>query len=340
MTPMRVAYTDPPWALDGNGRLDASRAMIEHEIYGEDVEVGLGVRENGDFVRAGRSLHDYLRPADAVVVYRCQVTPELLDAAGGGCRVVARQGVGIDNVDTELLRRAGVYALHVPDYCGDEVSTHAIALLLALERGIRVQDAAVRAGRWSIYAGGVPRRTADLTAGVVGFGRIGRSTSRKLQALYGSVVAHDPYVSGDLMASLGVGPCEHLDELLARADAILLHAALTPEAEQLIDRRALRGIRRGALLVNAARGGLVDPAAAEEALGDGRLAGFASDVFSPEDPNASPEGRALLARENVIFTAHRAFLSDASERSLRRRVAEGVAHVLRRGEPPPIGRIA
>ncbi|HXE46664.1 MAG TPA: NAD(P)-dependent oxidoreductase [Conexibacter sp.] len=336
---MRVAYTDPSWALDENGDVDRSAADIEASVYGDDIAVELGVRADGRFLTEGRALADYVRGADAVVVSRCVVTPELLEAVGPACRVVARQGVGLDNLNADLLRDSGIFGFHVPDYCGDEVSTHTLALLLALERRVCVQDVLVKSGRWRIHGGGMPRRTCTLTAGIVGFGRIGRATSRKLQPIYREVIACDPNVSADLMASYGVGKCK-LPELLARADAICVHAELLSETVDLVDAEALRHVRHGALLVNAARGRLVDPVAVRAALEDGALGGFASDVFSPEDPNDSEETRALLQRDDVVVSSHRGFLSVQSEISLRRRVAEGVAHVLRSGEPPPLGRVA
>ncbi|HEV3002392.1 MAG TPA: C-terminal binding protein [Solirubrobacteraceae bacterium] len=337
---MRVAYTDPAWALDGDGRVDASLADVEREVYGDGVDVTLGVRDDGRWVLDGDRLHEHVAGADALVVYRCQVTPELLDAAGPQCRVVARQGVGLDNLNIPLLREASRYGFHVPDYCGDEVSTHTLALLLGLERGVCVQDRLVKANAWSIHAGGVPRRVCERTAGIVGFGRIGRASSRKLGVFYQRVLAYDPYVPGDLMASFGVGHVETLAELFERCDAVVVHAELTPETQNLIGAGALRSARPGALLVNTARGKLVDPSAVLGALREGRLGGFASDVFSPEDPNEDEVTRALLERDDVIVSAHRAFLSAESERSLRRRVAEGVAHVLRRDEPPQLGRVA
>lgn len=337
---MRVAYTDPAWALDGNGTPDASLAELEKGIYGRDVEIGLGVRDGGRFVTEGERLYDYLEGADAIVVYRSQVTPELLEAAGENCKVVARQGVGLDNLNVKLLRSAGMYGFHVPDYCGDEVSTHTIAMLLALERGVCVQDALVKSNRWSIYGGGVPRRICDRSVGIVGLGRIGRATSRKLQPIYDSVLAYDPYVSGDLMSSFGVRKADSLAELMAESDAVLVHAELTSETEGIVNDEALSRARGGAQLVNTARGKLVEPRAVLAALREGRLGGFASDVFSPEDPNDAGDTRALLERDDVVVTAHRAFLSEESERSLRRRVAEGVSHVLKRSEPPPWGRVA
>lgn len=336
----RVVYTDPSWALDGNGQVDPALADIESEVYGDDIQIDLGLRESGKFVVAGRAFEARLAGADAVVVYRCEVTPELLAIVQPTCKVVARQGVGLDNLNAPLLAQSGLYGFHVPDYCGDEVSTHAVALLLALERGVCVQNDLVKTNRWSIHGGGVPRRTCERTAGIVGLGRIGRATARKLESIYETILAYDPNVSADLMASLGVVKVDELTELIASSEAILLHAELTEETEGLLARQALMHARNGALLVNTARGKLVDPGAVIEALECGRLGGFASDVFAPENPNETAETRALLERDDVIVSAHRAFLSAESERSLRRRVAEGVAHVLCTSEPPPLGRVA
>ncbi len=337
---MRVAYTDPAWALDETRYIDAGLAVVEREVFGDDIDFGLGVCIDGHFVTDGPQLWEYVDGADALVVYRCEVTPELLGAAGEHCRVVARQGVGIDNLNADLLRDFQVFGFNVPDYCGDEVSTHALALTLALERGVCVQDRLIRQNRWSIYGGGVPRRTSGLTVGIIGYGRVGRASSRKFQAVYGSIAAYDPHVSADLMAGYGVRCCTQLSELMRCSDVILVHAALTPETDLLIGDDTLADVKPGALLVNTARGRLVDPHAVLSALDDGRLCGFASDVFSPEDPNTAEHGRKLLQRDDVVISSHRAFLSTESERSLRRRVATGVAHVLRHGAPPPEARLA
>jgi D-3-phosphoglycerate dehydrogenase len=337
---MRVLYTDPAWAMGPDGRPDQALASIESEVLPAGTEIRIGPWRDGRYVTAGPELLRLADGADAIVVYRCQVTPDLVTAAAPGCRVFARQGVGLDNLNIALLRERGLYGFHVPDYCGDEVSTHAVALLLALERGVCAQDALVKADQWSIYAGGVPRRTSGLTAGIIGFGRIGRAVSHKLRPFYGRLAGYDPYVPADLMASHGVVKRAELGGLLADSDAVLLHAELTPETTGIIGHDAVRHMRRGSLLVNAARGALVDPGAVLAALDSGQLRGFASDVFSPEDPNRDPVAAELLKRENVIVTAHRAFLSAESEASLRRRIAEGIAHVLRTGGPPPDGRVA
>jgi phosphoglycerate dehydrogenase-like enzyme len=336
---VRVVYTDPAWALTDGGGPDLSLASLEREILGPEIELSYGVYDEG-WVMSGKRLVDQVLGADAVVIYRCEITEELLAALRPTCRVVARSGVGYENLRPDLLAGAGIYGFHIPDYCGDEVSTHTVALLLALERGICVQDRLVRADQWGIHRGGVPRRTIDRTIGIVGFGRIGRATARKLQPLYRNILAYDPYVAADLMASYGVVPAADLATLLSHADAIVLHAALTPETTEIIDAEALAAVRPGTLLVNTARGRLVDTAAVLDALETKRLGGFASDVFSPEDPNASPVAAKLLGRDDVVVSSHRAFLSVESEASLRRRVAAGIRTVLVDHVPPPTGRLA
>jgi D-3-phosphoglycerate dehydrogenase len=331
----RVVYTDPAWAVNGTGAFDPSLATIEREVFGSGVALDFAPYDHGYL--GGDALARCVRGADGLVIYRCQVTEALLAAAGPSCRVVARSGVGVDNLNAPLLRSAGICGFNVPDYCADEVSTHSLALLLALERQVSVQDRLIRSNSWGIYRGGIPRRTAARSAGIVGFGRIGRATSRKLQPFYRQVLAYDPYVPADVMAGHGVTAVPSLAGLFAASDAVILHAALTPETDHLIGEGVLTHARPGAVLVNTARGRLVDPAAVLGALESGRLGGFGSDVFSPEDPNASPVTRKLLDRDDVLVSSHRAFLSAESEASLRRRVATGVRSVLLDGTPPAQG---
>lgn len=323
----RVVYTDPAWALDDYGWPDLARADVERQVFGPEVRLELGVFD-GAFITTGPRFLDHVRGTDALVVFRCEVTPELVEVLSPRCRIVARAGVGVDNLHLPLLEAAGIRAVSVPDYCGDEVSTHTLAMLLALERGVCVQDRAVRANAWGVHRGGTPRRTATRTVGIVGFGRIGRATSRKLQVFYSGVHAYDPHVHPDAMASYGVLAAGSLAELFARVDAVVLHAELTDETRKMINSTALSHARPGTLLVNVARGGLVDLAAVLDALETGRLGGYAADVFSPEDPNADPVGRRLLGREDVVVSSHRGFLSTESETSARRRVAELVRSAL------------
>jgi D-3-phosphoglycerate dehydrogenase len=231
-------------------------------------------------------------------------------------------GVGLDNIDVAAATEHGVLVTNVPDYCVAEVSDHAVAMVLAWTRGLLVADREVRAGNWDPAAARL-RRLSELTVGVVGFGRIGRSTAAKLDALGARVIASDPYATSTDI------PVVELDALLADSDVVILHAPLVAATHHLIGAAQLAAMRPGGLLVNVSRGGLVDTAAVIEALDRGTLGGAAFDVLESEP--AVPEG--LLRHPSVLVTPHIAFSSDASLIELRRSAAEEVVRVLR-GQPP------
>ena len=240
-------------------------------------------------------------------------------AASPGLRVVARMGVGLDNIDVAAATSCGVLVTNVPDYCVEEVSDHAVALVLAWTRGIAQADRQVRAGRWD-PAGARLRRLSALTCGVIGYGRIGRRTAGKLGALGAQVLAHTPRPPG---AADGV-TFVPLDELLARSAVVIVHAPLTPATHRLLGARELSLLPPGSLLVNVSRGGLVDTTALADALASGRLSGAGLDVIEGE-PAVPPE---LLGHPGVVITPHIAFSSDASVLDLRRSATEEVVRVL------------
>ncbi|HXZ02443.1 MAG TPA: C-terminal binding protein [Stellaceae bacterium] len=338
--PWRIVYTDPMWALTEDGEIDPRRADIEMQIYGHSTRLDLGVHDGQDFVRRGPLLNERLSKADAVVIYRTQITEEIVDVLRPNCKVVARQGVGVDNLNAGLLKRAGIFAFNISDYCVEEVSTHTLSIILALERGICRQDDHIKNGKWGIFFGGVPRRLSGLTLGIVGYGRIGRATSRKAQVFYERVIAWDPYVHDDLMQGYGVKKSRSLSDLLQQSDVVVLHCALTDETRAIINERTIPDIKPGALLINTARGALVQPAAVLWALENGRLGGYGSDVFTPENPNEDPVNKRIVQFNNVIVTSHRAFLSQSSEISQRARLATQVHQVLTTGLPPQSDRVA
>ncbi|HEX8559667.1 MAG TPA: C-terminal binding protein [Pyrinomonadaceae bacterium] len=333
-----IVYTDLPWALGADGRVDPSRATIEREVFGHDAELRFPPASGGQYQTQGPQFLDALRGADALVIYRCQITEPLLDAAGESLRVVARQGVGFDNLAPDLLEARGVIGFNIPDYCVDEVVTHTMSLLLALERGVIVQHLGLTGGKFDIYAGGAPRRLGKRTVGIVGFGRIGRAVSARLRLFYGRVVACDPYVAGDLMDAYGVEKVT-FEALLADSDAVLLHCLLNDETAGMLNAAAFEKMRPGAFLINCARGGLVESRALYEALSGGRIAGAGLDVFLPENPWRDEWYSRVLKMPNVVVTSHRAFLSEESQESQRRRASEGVLQVLRTGRPPAAGHV-
>lgn len=239
-------------------------------------------------------------------------------------RIVARLGVGLDNIAVDAATDRGVWVTNVPDYCVEEVADHAVGMVLAWTRGIALFDRDVRAGRWN-PAGARLRRLSTLTCGVVGYGRIGRATAGRLGAFGCRILAHDPHPPRDTPGVEMVG----LEELLRRSDVVILHVPLTPDTHHIIGAEQLALMRRGGLLVNVSRGGLVDTDAVIKALDSGHLDGAAFDVLESE-PHV-PDG--LLAQPGALLTPHVAFSSDASVTELRRRAAEEVVRILA-GEAP------
>ncbi|AMB40323.1 MULTISPECIES: C-terminal binding protein [Paenarthrobacter] len=238
-------------------------------------------------------------------------------------RIVARMGVGLDNIAVSAATNRGVQVTNVPDYCVAEVSDHAVGLALAWTRGLVTADREVRAGKWN-PAGARLRRLSTLTCGVIGYGRIGRATAAKLRALEARVVISDPNAPADTDGMEVLA----LDDLLASCDVVILHAPLVPQTHHLIGQRELALLPRDAFIINVSRGGLVDTAALLASLNSGHLGGAGLDVLE-EEPVVPEE---LLAHPGVVVTPHIAFASDASVIDLRRSAAEEVVRVLR-GEP-------
>lgn len=260
--------------------------------------------------------------AQALLVQYAPVTRRVLEALPD-CRAVARYGAGLDTIDVPAARERGVAVISVPDYSVDEVSDHALALILALTRGIVRLDRDVHRGRWDFMAAGELRRSGAMQVGVVGIGRIGRALADKARGVGFQVVAYDPY-----MHEADGYPLISFDELLASSHVVCLHAPLSDETRHLLDARAIAKMRAGAYVVNTSRGGLIDQAALVTALRDGRLAGAALDVLErepvgPDDP--------LLSLPNVILTPHTAFYSRESIAELKRRAAEGIVQALAGG---------
>jgi D-3-phosphoglycerate dehydrogenase len=261
------------------------------------------------------------RYADAIILQYAPITGRVLDGLPR-CRVAVRYGVGVDTVDLEAATARGVVVANVPDYCIEEVSDHAIALLLSLWRGVTTYDRAVRAGTWSTTARPPMPRLAGKILGVIGAGRIGAQAARKAAGLGMRVIGYDPYLS---RFPLGIEKVS-LDELLPQADAVTMHLPLTAETRHLINETTLRKMKPSALLINTARGGIVDTAALIRALREGWIAGAGLDVLEQEPvPHDSP----LLTLPNVILNPHAGWYSDQSVPELKRKTAEIAVAVLR-----------
>ncbi|MDR2987460.1 MAG: C-terminal binding protein [Nocardiopsaceae bacterium] len=267
--------------------------------------------------------------ADAVMNTYSPVPAEAIRGLRN-CRVIARYGIGVDTIDIGEATARGIVVTNVPDYCIDEVSDHALALILSITRGVVPLDRGVRSGSWNREAAPRIRRHNGMTLGLVGFGRIARALAAKAAAVGFKVAAADPYVGDEAMVRTGVRPLG-LEDLLGEADIVSVHAPLTPETRHLLGRERLALLRPGAILVNTSRGALVDSAALAEALADGRVAFAALDVLEREPPG--PEDQ-LVSRDDVVMTPHVAFVSEESVVELRRKAVEQVVTVLL-GKVPP-----
>lgn len=266
--------------------------------------------------------------ADALMVTYGKITADVI-AGLEKCKVIGRFGLGVDNIDVQAATDAGIAVVYVPDYCVDEVSDHAMALLLDLVRKVSFSNRLVQSGRWEMPAVAPLSRMRGRTMGLAGLGRIPRALVPKAQAFGMKVITYDPYVDKADAAALGVEIVD-FETLLATSDYISIHVPMMPETKHLFNADAFRQMKPEALIVNTARGPLVDTDALAKALDTGHLAGAALDVMPVEPP---PADSPLLGRDNVILTPHTGFYSVEALGELQSKAARGVVDVLTGKKP-------
>lgn len=298
--------------------LEPERAVLEP----------LGVELRPGQCRSEEETIELTRGADAVLNCYAKMTARVIEKLNR-CKIIARYGIGVDNVDLAAATRAGILVTNVPDYCVDEVSDHALALMLAMARQIVPAEGAVRAGRWDVVAHAGIRRLRGQKLGLLGWGKIARAVGSKVQPLGMKVLAYDPYVEPELIIRHGAEAVS-LDTLLAEADVISIHVPLSQDTRNLIGPRELSRMKPAAFLINTSRGGIVDEQALATALKEGRLGGAALDVLSSEPP---PPDHPIRQAPNIILTPHLAFYSRESVIELQTKAAEEVARALK-GAPP------
>ncbi len=268
------------------------------------------------------------RQADGLMVTYGKITAEVI-AGLEKCRVIGRMGLGVDNIDIEAATNRGIAVVYVPDYCVDEVSDHAMALLLDLARKISLSNRLVHGGRWEMPAVTPLWRLRGRTLGLAGFGRIPRAVVPKAQAFGLKVIAYDPYVDEATGAAMNVEIVD-FETLLKRSDYISVHVPMMPETKNLFGAEVFGQMKSDALLINTARGPLVDVDALAKALDAGEIAGAALDVMPVEPP---PADSPLIGRDNVILTPHTGFYSVDALDELQTKAARGVADVLTGKKP-------
>lgn len=263
------------------------------------------------------------RDADAILVTYAKLPGELLRQLKN-CKAIGRFGLGVDNIDLPAAKQLNIAVNYVPDYCLREVSDHAMALLLALARKVPLANTLVQSGRWEVPPIVPLRRLEGQTLGLVGFGNIPRALAPKAKAFGLNVLTHDPFVKADDLGAAGVEGVS-FDDLLARSDFVSVHAPLLPATRGLMNAAAFAKMKKGACLINTARGPLVDEPALIAALDSGYLGGAALDVVMTEPLSKDSP---LLGRDNVILTPHTAFYSVEALEELQTKCANDVARVL------------
>ncbi|MCI8422208.1 MAG: hydroxyacid dehydrogenase [Lawsonibacter sp.] len=218
-------------------------------------------------------------------------------------KVVAQHGIGLDNIDIDACTEHGIRVLNVPDANYTSVAEHAIMFILACACKVLQGDKNVRQGNWKFRETNFPNDVAGKTLMVIAFGRIGRDVTKKAQALDMNVIAYDAYVSREAMADLGVEKVDSLEEGLAKADFVTIHAPLTPETRGMMGPQQFKAMKPSAYLLNMGRGPVVDQSALYHALKDHIIAGAALDVFEQEPPE---ENNPLFALDNIILSPHNA----------------------------------
>ncbi len=269
--------------------------------------------------------------ADGILTCWKPVTAKVIQHAPH-CLSVGRLGIGLDNIDVAEATKLGIVVTNVPSYCVEEVSDHALALLLSLARKVTFYDRAIKSGVYDLQAHTPLYRVRGRTLGIVGFGKIGRALYRKATGLGLKVIVFDPYVD---RASLAGFEAELVSfaGLLERSDYISIHVPLTAETRALFDAAALRKMKPMSFLINTSRGSVIDGAALLEALDQGVIAGAALDVLPQEPPDLADP---LLRHPRTIITPHAAFNSEESLIDLRETAAAQMAAVLSGKRPDNI----
>ena len=297
---------------------------LEAEVFRErDVDFALASAKDPEtLMREGAA-------ADGLIVVYAEITPEIV-AALKNCKIIVRTGIGYNNVNIEAAGKHGIKVANVPDYCQGEVADHTVALFLALARQIPHYLAQVRGGGWSaVDVGRVPRLQGQIF-GLLGCGFIGGGVAERVRGFGLTPIAYDPYAPEGLLESKGIDRIEDFDAFLGMCDYISVHTPLTPRTERIINAETLAKMKPTAIVINTARGPLIDQDALYDALKNGVIGGAALDVLATEPPERPLK---LAELDNCLITPHAAFVSEGAMPELRIKAAQEVLRTLGTGTP-------
>jgi len=285
-----------------------------------DVILGVG--------KTPEELKELLRDADAVLNCYTQLSEEMIEGMQR-CKIIARSGIGVDTIPVGRATQKGIKVTNVPDYCIDEVADHTLALMLALRRGVDQGAVRARQGIWDLKGLTPIHRNAGCNLGLIGFGNIAQAVAKRARTIKFEIIVHDPFLSADAARAHGVKQLA-LDELLSQVDILTLHVPLNEQTRHMINDAALCQMKPGAIVINTARGGLIDTSALFKALDERRIAGAALDVLEHEPPH---DLEAISRTRNLILTPHAAFYSIESMEELRTKSVAQIVQVLNGDEP-------
>lgn len=296
---------------------------IECDVFGDNVEIiSAQATTEEDILDVAREVD-----VNALLTQYAPIGEQVFEKLPN-LRAVGRYGIGVDTIDLNAATAHGVQVVNVPDYCEDEVSTHAFALLLSCERRTAFYDAHVKAGTWDWKEGQPIYRLRGRTLGLAGFGRIPQQLVEKARPFGFEMIAYDPYIDDSILEEYGVKRVD-FEGLLKHSDVVSVHTPLNDETRGLFDAEAFAVMDDAAILINTSRGSVVDPIDLAEALESGELRGAGIDVLPEEPPNGLP----LLNRNDVVLTPHVAWYSEESIDDLRQRVAADISRILRNQAP-------
>ncbi len=259
------------------------------------------------------------KDADGIICQYAPFSAKVINALEK-CQVISRYGVGVDNIDIKAATEKGIMVAYVPDYCIEEVSNHAIAMIMNFARQISLFDRSTRKKDWDVMIANPIFRLSEQTIGILGLGRIGSAVAKKLKNFNVKILAYDPYVNNVIE---GVRIID-FQELIEKSDYITIHTPLKEETKQIFNQKIFKQMKKSAYLINTARGGIVDQEALFEALNNKEIKGAALDVLENEPPDWSETPQL----ENLILTPHAAFYSESSFEELKKRTAQAVVDVL------------
>ena len=300
----------------------------------KDIDTERRIIEDAGFeledyqIKNDEQLISICQDADAIVTQYSDISKKLIEHLEH-CEMIIKYGIGVNNIDVEAADKKGIYVCNVPDYGVEEVSDHAVTMILSLGKKLPILTKALKNGEWG-YDSIVPlKRISESTVGLVGFGRIPQLVAKKMKGFGCRILAYDPYTEPQAMEEAGVIRAD-LETILKESDYLSVHVPLTKDTKGMINQKSFQMMKPTAVIVNTARGGVVDESALISALKSGRIAGAGVDVYETEPVDSN---NPLLYMDNVIATPHCAWYPETAIHTLQQKVAEEVENVLKRNHP-------